>query len=160
MRKNPAGRSRGGHRPVTGPVGGERDVLGNRRGVIQHRAPSRSSWMAWGPGLMVLGALLAVPPFLPRYWLEVLIGILFTAYLGAAWNVLGGYAGQCSFGHAAFFGIGAYTSTLLLLRLGVSPWLGLVAGGLLAMAFGLFQGYLSFRYGLRGPYFSLVTLAF
>jgi branched-chain amino acid transport system permease protein len=105
-------------------------------------------------------ALLAVPPFLPKYFLEVLISILFFAYLGLAWNLLGGYAGQFSFGHAAFFGIGAYTSTLLLLRAGLSPWLGMLAGGLLATCFGLFEGYLSFRYGLRGPYFSLVTLAF
>jgi branched-chain amino acid transport system permease protein len=105
-------------------------------------------------------ALLAGPPFLPKYPLEILISILFFAYLGLAWNILGGYAGQFSFGHAAFFGIGAYTSTLLLLRAGLSPWLGMLVGGLVAAGFGLFEGYLSFRYGLRGPYFSLVTLAF
>ena len=105
-------------------------------------------------------ALLAAPPLLPKYFLEVLISILFFAYLGLAWNLLGGYAGQFSFGHAAFFGIGAYTSTLLLLRFGLSPWLGMLVGGLFATCFGLFEGYLSFRYGLRGPYFSLVTLAF
>jgi branched-chain amino acid transport system permease protein len=112
--------------------------------------------------LAVLAAavLLAAPPLLPKYLLEVLISILFFAYVGLAWNILGGYAGQFSFGHAAFFGIGAYTSTLLFLRTGVSPWLGMLAGGLLAAGFGLFEGYLSFRYGLRGPYFSLVTLAF
>jgi branched-chain amino acid transport system permease protein len=112
--------------------------------------------------LAVLAAavLLAAPPLLPKYLLEVLISILFFAYVGLAWNILGGYAGQFSFGHAAFFGIGAYTSTLLFLRAGVSPWLGMLAGGLLAAGFGLFEGYLSFRYGLRGPYFSLVTLAF
>ncbi len=86
--------------------------------------------------------------------------VLFFAFLGVAWNLLGGYAGQFSFGHAAFFGIGAYTSTLLLVRLGVSPWLGILAGGALAAAFGCFAGYLAFRYGLRGPYFALVTLAF
>ena len=101
-----------------------------------------------------------MPPLLPPYFLEVLISVLLFAYLGSAWNILGGYAGQFSFGHAAFFGIGAYTSTLLFLRLGVTPWLGMVAGGGLAAAFGLAAGYLSFRYGLRGPYFSLVTLAF
>ena len=55
---------------------------------------------------------------------------------------------------------GAYTSTLLFLRLGLSPWLGMLVGGALAAAFGLAAGYLSFRYGLRGPYFALVTLAF
>jgi len=111
-------------------------------------------------GALAAAALVAAPPLLPKYSLEILISILFFAYLGLAWNILGGYAGQFSFGHAAFFGIGAYTSTLLLLRAGVSPWLGMLAGGALAAAFGLFEGYLSFRYGLRGPYFSLVTLAF
>lgn len=111
-------------------------------------------------GALALLALVAVPPVLPPYFLEVLVTMLFSAYLAASWNVLGGYAGQFSFGHAAFFGIGAYTSTLLLLRLGLTPWLGMFAGALLATAFGLFEGYLSFRYGLRGPYFSLVTLAF
>ena len=90
----------------------------------------------------------------------MLISVLFFGYLGACWNILGGYGGQFSFGHAAFFGIGAYTSTLLFLHLGLTPWLGMLAGGVLAAAFGLFAGYLSFRYGLRGPYFSLVTLAF
>ena len=109
---------------------------------------------------LALALLVAVPPLLPKYALEVLISILFFGYLGACWNILGGYGGQFSFGHAAFFGIGAYTSTLLFLQLGLTPWLGMVAGGALAAAFGLFAGYLSFRYGLRGPYFSLVTLAF
>jgi branched-chain amino acid transport system permease protein len=111
-------------------------------------------------GALAVIALLVAPPLLPKYPLEILISVLFFAYLGLAWNILGGYAGQFSFGHAAFFGIGAYTSTLLLLRGGVTPWLGMLAGGVLAAGFGLFEGYLSFRYGLRGPYFSLVTLAF
>jgi branched-chain amino acid transport system permease protein len=110
--------------------------------------------------LLAAAALVALPPFLPKYALEVLISILFFGYLGSCWNILGGYGGQFSFGHAAFFGLGAYTSTLLFLHWGVSPWLGMLAGGVLAAAFGLFAGYLSFRYGLRGPYFSLVTLAF
>jgi len=111
-------------------------------------------------GLLALAALVALPPLLPKYHLEVLISVVFWAYLGIAWNLLGGYAGQFSFGHAAFFGIGAYTSTLLLLQAGLTPWIGMLLGGALAAAFGLFEGYLSFRYGLKGPYFSLVTLAF
>ena len=111
-------------------------------------------------GLAALGLLIAVPPALPAYFLEILITVLFVGYLGSSWNILGGYAGQFSFGHAAFFGIGAYTSTLLFLRGGLTPWIGMFAGGALAAAFGLFAGFLSFRYGLRGPYFSLVTLAF
>jgi len=111
-------------------------------------------------GLLGLAALIALPPLLPKYHLEVLISVVFWAYLGIAWNLLGGYAGQFSFGHAAFFGIGAYTSTLLLLQAGLTPWVGMFVGGGLAATFGLFEGYLSFRYGLKGPYFSLVTLAF
>jgi branched-chain amino acid transport system permease protein len=116
--------------------------------------------MASRLGFSLLIAAVVLPPVLPKYYLEILISILFWAYLGAAWNILGGYAGQFSFGHAAFFGIGAYTSTLLLLRAGLSPWLGMIAGAGLAALFGLGAGFLSFQYGLRGPYFSLVTLAF
>jgi branched-chain amino acid transport system permease protein len=114
----------------------------------------RAGWLI--AGLLALG----VPPFCTPYLIHVLVLIVFYAFLGMAWNLLGGYAGQFSFGHAAFFGIGAYTSTLLLVALGVSPWLGFLAGGALAAAFGGFTGFLSFRYGLRGPYFALVTLAF
>ncbi len=107
-----------------------------------------------------LGLLVVAPPFLSKYYLEIAITILLSGYLGLSWNLLGGYAGQFSFGHAAFFGLGAYASTLLLLRVGLTPWIGMVAGGAVAAAFGLLAGYLSFRYGLRGPYFALVTLAF
>src|SRR5206468_1678441 len=87
--------------------------------------------MAFVVVVLILGlaVLIAVPPLLPKYFLDVLIGVLFTAYLGASWNILGGYAGQFSFGHAAFFGIGAYTSTLLLLQAGLTPWVGMLAGG-------------------------------
>ena len=77
-------------------------------------------------GGLALGGLLVAPPFLPPYFLEILISVMLFAYLGSAWNILGGYAGQFSFGHAAYFGIGAYTSTLLFLRAGVSPWLGML----------------------------------
>lgn len=115
---------------------------------------SRAWWL--GAAVLAVGA----PPFASPYVVHVLILVLFFAFLGVAWNLLGGYAGQFSFGHAAYFGIGAYTSTLLLVRGGVSPWIGLWAGGALAAGFGCLAGYLSFRYGLRGPYFALVTLAF
>ena len=73
---------------------------------------------------------------------------------------MGGYAGQFSFGHAAFFGIGAYTSTLIFVNWGISPWIGMVFGGLLGMLLGLLIGSLCFHYGLKGPYFALATLAF
>jgi branched-chain amino acid transport system permease protein len=105
-------------------------------------------------------AFVALGPFLDDYWAHVFIIIFFYAYLGLAWNILAGYAGQFSFGHATFFGIGAYTSTALFVHYGISPWFGMVAGALLALATGLFIGYLTFRSGLRGAYFALATLAF
>jgi branched-chain amino acid transport system permease protein len=85
--------------------------------------------------------------------------IFFFGYLGMAWNILGGYAGQFSFGHAAFFGVGAFTSTLLQIHVGVNPWIGMFLAGIAGLLLGLFIGSLSFRYGLRGPYFALAMLA-
>src|SRR6185437_15564598 len=80
--------------------------------------------------------------------------------VGQGWNVLGGYGGQYSFGHAAFFGSGAYVSAILQTRYGVNAWLafglGIAGGALIGAAIGA----LTFRSGLRGSYFALVTLAF
>jgi branched-chain amino acid transport system permease protein len=84
--------------------------------------------------------------------------MLFYAAVSSAWNIVGGFAGQLSLGHAAFFGIGAYTSTLLFIDLGVSPWIGMLVGATLATIVGGAIGYPSFR--LRGPFFTLVTIAF
>jgi branched-chain amino acid transport system permease protein len=75
-----------------------------------------------------------------------------------AWNIIGGFAGQYSFGHAAFLGIGAYTSTLMYLNLGISPWLGMIVGGIVAALAGAVISYPCFR--LRGAFFSLATIAF
>jgi branched-chain amino acid transport system permease protein len=113
-----------------------------------------------GAGILLGAALLLLPPLAGSTLQHLLVVICLYAYLGQAWNLLGGYAGQFSFGHAAFFGVGAYTSTLLYMKLGVSPWIGLGAAGLAGLAVGLVCGYLSFRYGLKGPYFALVMLAF
>ena len=118
---------------------------------------SRSAGLAAFVAATVLAALL--PFMLSGHQTHVLIQILLFGYLGYCWNILGGFAGQLSFGHALFMAVGAYTSTMLLLGAGVSPWLGMIAGGLLAAAIGLFIGYLSFRYGIKGTYFALVTLA-
>ena len=93
-----------------------------------------------------------------HFFLHLSIMALMYALLGISWNLLGGYTGQISFGHAAFFGTGAYTSTILLLRFGISPWLGMFAGAVLAVLLSLPLGWLTFR--LRGPYFALATLAF
>ena len=91
---------------------------------------------------------------------DLLITVLLFAYWATVWNILGGLAGQLSFGHAAFIGTGAYTSSILFVRFGVTPWLGMLAGAALAAVLALGIGYVSFRYGLRDVYFSLTTLAF
>ncbi len=94
------------------------------------------------------------------FWVKFVLTTFLFAFMGQAWNVLGGYGGQFSFGHALFFGTGAYAAALTQTALGLHPWLGLAAGGLAGAAVGGFAGFLSFRYGLRGSYFALVTLAF
>ena len=104
-------------------------------------------------------ALLAALPLVVRnsFYLHVCILVLMWTVLGAAWNVLGGFAGQVSFGHAALFAMGAYTTIILYLKAGLAPWWGIPLGGLAAALLSLPIGLLCFR--LRGPYFSLSTLA-
>ena len=89
---------------------------------------------------------------------DVLILTFLFAGLSLAWNIAGGYAGLISFGHAAFFGVGAYTSTILCLRYGITPWIGIWCGALLAAIFGAALALICSR--LRGPFFILSTLAF
>jgi branched-chain amino acid transport system permease protein len=109
----------------------------------------------------LLAALAALPLALTSdFLLHFVIMALYFALLGQAWNLLGGYGGQRSFGHAAFFGTGAYTAAILQLDLGVNPWICLALAGVFSAIAGTFVGALSFRYGLRGSYFALVTLAF
>ena len=117
----------------------------------------RYSYVLMGVTLLLLTIL---PAFMGSYYIHILILILVYAYLGSSWNVLGGYCGQFSFGHATFFGLGAYTSTILFMRFGISPWIGMVLGGILSMFVGIFIGFICFRYGLKGPFFALATLAF
>jgi branched-chain amino acid transport system permease protein len=107
--------------------------------------------------LVVLGLLF---PLLlrDRYSQHFAWNILFWALAASAWNIAGGYAGQFSLGHAAFLGIGAYSSTLLKVHYGMSPWAGMVVGGVIAALFAAALGYLTLR--LRGPFFVLVTIAF
>ena len=114
---------------------------------------------------VVLALAVALFPALARvllsdhaYWIQIYIWILFFAMCATAWNIIGGFAGQYSFGHAAFLGIGAYTSTLMYLNLGVSPWLGMIVGGIVAALAGAVISYPCFR--LRGAFFSLATIAF
>jgi branched-chain amino acid transport system permease protein len=92
-----------------------------------------------------------------RHGVDIMIRTFLWAGLALAWNIAGGYVGLISFGHAAFFGIGAYTSTILLLSYGISPWIGLFGGALLAAAAGALLTIVCAR--LRGPFFILSTLA-
>ncbi len=111
--------------------------------------------------LVAIAALAALPLVVTdSYVLNTLILVFYYAYLGQAWNLLGGYAGQLSLGHAAYFGVGAYASTLLFTLAGVTPWLGMWAGAAVAGLLAAGIGLLGFRFGLRGVYFALTTLAF
>jgi branched-chain amino acid transport system permease protein len=115
--------------------------------------PSRTLVLAWVLALVVLPAAYA-----DAYVLRILTMTCIFAIFAASWDLLAGYTGQVNFGHALFFGAGAYASALLSLRLGVSPWLTIWAGAAVAMLCGFLVGYLCLR--LRGSYLSLATLAF
>lgn len=111
-------------------------------------------------GLFAVGILVTLGiPLVVRdpHALHVLIMIFLYAFLGTGWNILGGYAGQVSLGHSVYFGIGAYTATLLMMKAGVSPLIGMLAGGLLAVLVSLVVGWGCFR--LAGHYFAIATLA-
>jgi branched-chain amino acid transport system permease protein len=107
----------------------------------------------------VLAAIALVLPLLvtSSFAIDIFIRILLFAFIGVAWNLMGGYAKQLSLGHAAYFGLGAYTSTILQIQYDVSPWIGMLAGGIVAMLASLPIGALCFR--LRGPYFAIATIA-
>ncbi len=108
-------------------------------------------------GLLV--ALVAAPLVADRYLLSVLTLILYFAYVGQAWNLMMGFAGQLSLGHALYVGLGAYVAALLWFYFGVGPWLGVFAAVAVAMAAGAIVGWLGFRFGVEGVYFALLTIA-
>ncbi|XVH31659.1 branched-chain amino acid ABC transporter permease [Haloferacaceae archaeon DSL9] len=131
----------------------------------------RREWYATPTLLAVIFGILLVLPFLldvsvggfslgARISLSMLIVTLVWAYTAQSWNIMSGYTGQFSFGHAAFFGLGAYGTILLLSNYGINPWIGMLVGSLLAAVYGLLVGVLCFRFDLRGHYFALATLAF
>src|SRR6516225_11682987 len=102
------------------------------------------------------GVIAALPLFVADVYVQnILVLTLMYAALSQSWNILGGYCGQISLGHAIYFGIGAYASTLLYTHLGVTPWIGMLAGGALAAVIALILGYPFFR--LRGHYFTIAT---
>jgi branched-chain amino acid transport system permease protein len=111
--------------------------------------------------VVAMVVLSAVPLFTSsNVVLNFLVATLLIALVGQGWNLLGGYGGQYSFGHAAFFGTGAYVTAILQVRYGINAWLGFVAGIAVGAGIGAVIGALSFRSGLRGSYFALITLAF
>jgi branched-chain amino acid transport system permease protein len=119
-----------------------------------------ASLLSAKPAFVIIAAvlLLAVPLGVSnQFLLHLGIVALMWTVLGIAWNLLGGYAGQVSFGHAAFFGVGAYTTMILYLSFGLAPWFGMFLGGMAGALLSLPIGFICFR--LRGPYFALSTLA-
>jgi branched-chain amino acid transport system permease protein len=110
--------------------------------------------------VLVVAVLLGLPLMADRYVLSVLTLIFYFAYVGQAWNLMMGYAGQLSLGHALYVGVGGYVAALLWLKLGIGPWLGVFAAVAAASAFAAVIGWLGFRFGIAGVYFALLTIAF
>ncbi len=111
--------------------------------------------------LGILGILLiAFPAFAGPYALSVATLILYFAYTGQAWNVMMGFAGQLSLGHALYVGVGGYTAGALFFHYGIGPWMGLWLAMLICVLLGLVIGFLAFRFGISGVYFALLTIAF
>jgi branched-chain amino acid transport system permease protein len=108
--------------------------------------------------LVVLAVLALIG--LPGNILNLFIFMMIITLTAQGWNLLGGYGGLSSFGHAAFFGTGAYAMTVLQTSFGINAWIALACGVLLGALVGAFIGFLSFRAGLKGSYFALITLAF
>jgi branched-chain amino acid transport system permease protein len=113
----------------------------------------------------LLFALMAVAALVPfaltsQYLVSLAMLTVFSAFLGQAWNLSGGFGGLISFGHSLFFGLGGYVAALFATRWGISPWLALPTAALVGGLAGAVVGFAAFRAGLRGAYFALVTLAF
>ncbi len=110
--------------------------------------------------LILLAVLLVAPLALDRYLLSVMILILYFAFVGQAWNIMMGFCGQLSLGHALYVGLGAYTAAALYQHFGVVPWVGLLAAVAVCVAAASAIGWLAFRFGIGGTYFALLTIAF
>jgi len=110
--------------------------------------------------LIIVGVVVFGLPLVLRSptYLHILILLYFYAYLTSSWNLVGGFAGVLPLGHSAFIGIGAYASTILSLQYGISPWIGMIVGGILATIVGILIGFPTFK--MRGAYFALATIAF
>jgi branched-chain amino acid transport system permease protein len=109
---------------------------------------------------LLLVVLLAAPYLVNDYFLTVLILILYFAYTGQAWNVMMGFAGQLSLGHALYVGLAAYVSAALFSKYGIGPWIGMAVAVPVAALAGAIIGFLAFRFRVGGVYFAILTIAF
>jgi branched-chain amino acid transport system permease protein len=109
---------------------------------------------------VLLILLLVFPLFASGYLLSVGFLILYFAYVGQAWNIMMGFAGQLSLGHSLYVGLGAYAAAALYVHFGISPWIGLVMSIALCALAGAVIGFLAFRFGVGGVYFAILTIAF
>jgi len=110
--------------------------------------------------VVVLAVLLVVPFVVNDYLLTFLIITFYLAYTGQAWNIMMGFAGQLSLGHALYVGLGAYTTAALYVHFGLSPWLGLPLAIVIAAAAGAVIAFLAYRFHVAGVYFAILTIAF
>lgn len=139
--------------------------MSSQTAAVKLTAASSATWLAAIAHprvyctLLLLSLLLIVPLLTDSSFVtHVFVTICVFAALSSAWNIVGGYAGQLSLGHMMFYGIGAYTTALLIQHFGLSPWIGMWAGAALSAVVAVGIGYPCFR--LRGPFFSLATIAF
>jgi branched-chain amino acid transport system permease protein len=111
--------------------------------------------------LAVTAAVLLLLPLVANdYLITVLVLIFYFAYAGQAWNIMMGFAGQLSLGHAFYVGLGAYAASALYVHFGIGPWIGMFAGLLISAWCGAVIGFLAFRFGVGGVYFAILTIAF
>jgi branched-chain amino acid transport system permease protein len=124
--------------------------------AVLREAPRRSRRALLGLAVV----LLLLPLVADRYLLTTLILVLSLAYVGQAWNIMMGFAGQLSLGHALFVGLGAYTAAALFQHYAITPWLGMLAAIGVCVIAATAIGWLAFRFGISGTYFALLTIAF
>jgi branched-chain amino acid transport system permease protein len=121
----------------------------------------RKPWNRHLLAIAVLAVLMVpVPLLLPPSQQAIAMRVLLFALMSVGWNIMSGFGGLFSFGHASYFGLGAYTTAWLLVERNISPWIGMAAGVLVASVFAVVSGFLALRYRLKGAYFALATFAF
>ncbi len=132
------------------------------RAVRAYSGSERRNQIPWDypilAAIFVIGA--ALPFVVNASTMAIAVRVLIFAIMGIGWNIMSGFGGMFSFGHAAYFGIGAYSTALLLVRFNVSPWIGMVAGMFIAAIAGAGLSFLALRYKLRGAYYAMATFAF